>query len=95
MVMIRVAKKKNSGNFPWELRLGNFGNIPSLKLTRNSCQFMGIYRNFGEFMGINWKFGEIYKTVSYTNININILFDHRLTCTQTNKNVKKNGGGGL
>ncbi len=39
-------------------------------------------------MGINWKFWEMYKTVSYTNININILFDHRLTCMQTNTNFK-------
>ncbi len=63
----RVAKGQEiSGKFPWELGLGNFGNIPNLKLTRNFWEFLGI-------MGINWKFGEIYKTVSYTNININIL----------------------
>ncbi len=37
----------------------------------------------------------IYKTVSYTNININILFDHRLTFMQTNKKYIKWGGGGL
>ncbi len=38
---------------------------------------------------VNWKFGEIYKTVSYTNININTLFDHhRLTCMQTNTHFK-------
>ncbi len=36
------------------------------------------FETYQEFMGINWKFGEIYKAVSYTNININILFDHRL-----------------
>ncbi len=39
-------------------------------------------------MGINWKFGEIYKTVSYTNININVLFDYRLTCMQINTHFK-------
>ncbi len=35
----------------------------------------------------------IYKTVSYTNININILFDHRLTFMQTNNKYIKWGGG--
>ncbi len=35
-------------------------------------------------MGIHWKFGETYKTVSY----INILLDHRITCMQTNTNLK-------
>ncbi len=46
VVVTRVAKgRKISGNFPWELRVGNFGNIPSLKLTRN----------LREFTEINWK----------------------------------------
>ncbi len=45
------------------------------------------FETYQEFMGINWKF------VPYTNININILFDHRLTCMQTNTNFKNNFGG--
>ncbi len=81
----RVAKgRKFSRNIPWELRLGNFGNIPSLKLTSNV-----------------WEFTGINNTVPYTNININILFDHRLTCRQINRHFKNDffiylfGGGGV
>ncbi len=49
-VTYRVAKgRKGTGNFPRELRLGNFRNIPSLKLTRNVWEFteivLGIYGN--------------------------------------------------
>ncbi len=48
----RVAKGRNiSVNFPWEIHLGNFGNIPSLKLKRN----------IWEFMGIHWKCRKIIK----------------------------------
>ncbi len=53
------------------------------------------FETYQEFMGINWKFGEIYKTVSYTNININILFDHRLTCMQINTHFKNDSFGFL
>jgi len=43
----RVAKGwKISGKFPWEVKLGNSGNIPNWKLS------MGIYGNYWEFMGI-------------------------------------------
>ena len=46
MIMIienRVAKGwKISGKFPWEVKLGNFGNIPNWKL---SMGIMGIYGN--------------------------------------------------
>ncbi len=48
------------------------------------------FETYQEFMGINW---EIYKTVSYTNININILFDHRLTCIQMNTHFKNDSFG--
>ncbi len=65
--------------------MGTSGNIPNLKLTRNLWEFTGI---LGNLLGIYWKFGEIYKTVSYTNININILFDYRLTCMQINTRFK-------
>lgn len=39
-VVIRVAKEWKisryiSGNFPWEIKLWNFGNIPSLTLNEN------------------------------------------------------------
>ncbi len=36
----------------------------------------------------------MYKTVSNTNININILFDHRLTCRKKCVCVWGGGGGG-
>ncbi len=46
--MPRVAKGRNIfGNFPWEHRLGNFVNKPSLKLTRNS---MGIFGKLWELI---------------------------------------------
>ncbi len=52
------------------------------------CNLLGIYGN--EL--------EMYKSVPYTNININILIDYRLTCMQINthfKNKIKKLGGNL
>ena len=47
----RVAKGWNiSGKFPWEVKVGNFGNIPNWKLS------MGIMGIKWEFMGIKWEF---------------------------------------
>ncbi len=72
----RVAKGRNIfGNFPWELRLGNFVNKPSFKLTRN---YMGIFGKLWEL------FGKCIK-LSY----INTFFDHRLTCMQNYTHLRK------
>ena len=42
----RVAKGwKISGKFPWEVKMGNFGNIPNWKLSMGIKGIMGIYGN--------------------------------------------------
>ncbi len=65
----------------WKLTLGTLsGEFRKYYKFDTYQEFMGTFGNLV-------KFGEMYKTVSNTNINISILFDHWLTCMQTNSNL--------
>lgn len=58
-------------NFPWEVKVGSFENVPIRKLPLG---IMGIIRNLWK-LPENWE--QFQQTVSYPNININMLFWHK------------------